>query len=227
MPVEGTLVTTDAQTAGRGQRQRQWESEVGMNFTGSYILRPVFLTADRQFMLSAAVALAVYDTVRRYCVEEGESIYIKWPNDILIGNRKVAGILIENAVKGRVLDASIVGIGLNVNQRQFSKELYATSLALSTGNDMNLQTVTDELNQNLHHRYAQLRERDFSTLMDSYNRKLYGRGLLTDMKVSEEQHQVKILGAQDSGLLNLLHPDGSVTEHAHHELEWTALGRRP
>jgi BirA family biotin operon repressor/biotin-[acetyl-CoA-carboxylase] ligase len=218
LPVEGTLITAAHQSAGRGQRQHTWESAPSDNITCSYILRPVFLAADRQFALSAAVALAVYDAVAAVCPSSADALRIKWPNDILIGTKKVAGILIENAVRGRNLDTSVVGIGLNVNQQAFSDGLRATSLALAAGEILVLSEVQAALSLALDCRYSELRSLDYSSIMEEYNRLLYRRNTWLQFSINGVDTEAKLLGAQHSGLLNLLHADGSVTEHQHHEL---------
>ncbi len=111
-----TIVTTDNQTAGRGQRGNSWESEPGMNLTFTMLMRPEKFAAIRQFSLSEAVAVAIVDVI-------GEELEIfteiKWPNDIYWRDNKLAGILIEHAVMGSEIMHTIIGVGLNVNQTKF------------------------------------------------------------------------------------------------------------
>ena len=112
----GVIVTTDCQTAGRGQRGNSWESEPGMNLTFTMLMRPEKFAAIRQFSLSEAVAVAIVDVI-------GEELEIfaeiKWPNDIYWRDNKLAGILIEHAVMGSEIMHTIIGVGLNVNQIKF------------------------------------------------------------------------------------------------------------
>lgn len=222
MPADGTLITAGSQTAGRGQRDRHWHSVPGQDITASYILRPTFLSAERQFMLGAAVALALHSAVTELCGTGEEPVRIKWPNDILIGKQKVAGILIENSLRGMTLDTAIVGIGLNVNGRSFPKGLRATSLSLLTGKIFLLDDVLHTVDRHVGMQYGRLRALRFTELMADYNRLLFCRGEWTTLSINGADEKVRILGAQDSGLLNLLHADGRVTEHAHHELGWEA-----
>lgn len=214
------LITADAQTAGRGQRDRSWLSAGGLDITCSYILRPTFLGADRQFLLGAAVALALHSAVSELLPDTTEQISIKWPNDILIGTKKVAGILIENSLRGQTLDSAIVGIGLNVNSKDFPLDLRATSLALQKGNEFSLDDVLQVMDKHMSLQYEGLCAKIFTSLMADYNRRLFCRGEWIPLTVNGALEQVKVLGAQDSGLLNLLHGDGRVTEHAHHEFGW-------
>lgn len=106
------------QTAGRGQRGNSWESEPGKNLTASALFVPGNIHPASQFSISEAVALAVADLLDEYGVEAA----VKWPNDIYVGNRKIAGILIENALCGPCIGHSIAGVGLNVNQTVFLSE---------------------------------------------------------------------------------------------------------
>jgi len=220
IPADRTLVTADRQTAGRGQRDRKWFSEAGANITCSYILRPQFLPAQRQFLLGAAVALAVRDTVIGLLPGAAHAVSIKWPNDILISRAKVAGILIENSLRGSVLDTAIVGIGLNVNQGHFPDGLSATSLSLCSGEKWDAEQVLRELDRQLGFQYERLRGLRQAEIMADYNHRLFGTARLVTIGVNGRPQQVEVLGAMDSGLLRLRHADGTVSEHAHHELDW-------
>ena len=117
----GTALMARAQTAGRGQRGNSWESEPGKNVSLSVMLRPAAIPAQSQFCISEAVALAVARTLDRYLPEDVHTA-IKWPNDIYVGDKKIAGILIENALCGSRIDRSIAGIGVNINQETFLSE---------------------------------------------------------------------------------------------------------
>ena len=112
------MVWADYQTAGRGQGTNTWESERGKNLTFSILLHPVDLPANRQFLLSMQVSLAICEALSEHIGD----LSIKWPNDIYWRNAKIAGILIENRLQGQVIRDSIVGVGLNVNQRQFQSD---------------------------------------------------------------------------------------------------------
>lgn len=115
----GFALMAREQTAGRGQRGNSWEAEPGRNVTLSLMLRPEGLPAVRQFEVSEAVALGVADAVEELGIGD---VRVKWPNDIYVGDRKIAGILIENSLTGPMIGRSIAGIGLNVNQREFRSD---------------------------------------------------------------------------------------------------------
>lgn len=125
-----TVWLADFQTSGRGQKGNGWESRRGENLTFSMLLKPRAFLPERQFSLSQAVALSVMECLREY----GADTKIKWPNDIYAGDRKICGILIENTISGDKLSASIAGIGININQQEFSPAIpNPVSLSLLTG----------------------------------------------------------------------------------------------
>lgn len=113
----GTVVCAFRQTAGRGQRGNSWESAPGENITMSLLLRPAGLHPARQFVISEAVSLAIVSVLRRHL--PGCDVRVKWPNDIYVGDSKICGILIENSITSTGINHSIVGAGINVNQRRF------------------------------------------------------------------------------------------------------------
>ena len=120
----GTVVVADSQDAGRGRRGRHWHSPPGLNLYISCILRPR-LPAHRVPPLTLCAGLAVAEAVNSLGVKPS----IKWPNDVLVGGRKLAGILTETTSRGHEVDSVITGIGVNVNDRSLPADLSATSLA--------------------------------------------------------------------------------------------------
>lgn len=140
----GTVVRALSQTAGRGQRGNSWESEPGANLTFSMILRPQGLEVKDQFRLSMAVALGVCRVVDELL--PGHSVKVKWPNDVYVEQRKICGILIENSLSGKLITRSIVGVGLNVNQREFrSNAPNPVSISMITGKEYNLEQLQERV----------------------------------------------------------------------------------
>ena len=125
---EGTVIYADEQLAGRGQKGAVWVSETGKNLTASVLLKPGFLAAGEIFFLNKAVSLAVHATVGTFI--DPHRVKIKWPNDILVDNRKIAGILIENQIGAGGVNRSIVGIGININQENFPGEDLSNATSL-------------------------------------------------------------------------------------------------
>ncbi len=152
-----SVVRADYQTAGRGQRGNHWESESGSNLLMSMLFcPPAALHPSAQFLVSKAVSLAVLDVVDKYLggLDVPEAC-VKWPNDIYVGDRKVAGILIENALQSADRIAhTVIGVGLNVNQRRFLSDApNPASLAQYFGKDLPVNDVcaflVDSLKRNL------------------------------------------------------------------------------
>ena len=149
-PMEGTVIFTTHQVAGKGQYGSSWESEAGKNITLSVILHPSFLAVHHQFMLNKAIALGIFDMICQYI--NPSRVYLKWPNDLYIDNKKVGGILIQNSLKGSQINNSIIGIGLNINQTVFKGNApNPTSFTLITGQSYSIDELCAYLYLSLIH----------------------------------------------------------------------------
>lgn len=135
---DGMVVVAKFQTHGKGQMGTVWTSQDAKNLTFSVFKDVSFINIDHQFYISMVVSLAVYHALNRLGIQH---IKVKWPNDILSDNKKIAGILIENVIKLNVITGSIIGIGLNVNQTDFKNLPSASSLLLLTGQVHDLDEV--------------------------------------------------------------------------------------
>ena len=167
---EGLVVMAKNQLHGKGQRGNTWESENGKNLTFSVLLKPN-LPVEEQFLISQTVALGIYD----FLIEKNiEQVAIKWPNDIYVGSQKIAGILIENTLTANKIAHCIVGIGLNVNQTQFSQTINATSLALLTEKTFELGHLLNELLKCIEVRYLQLKANKYALIKLEYLKVLFG-----------------------------------------------------
>lgn len=126
---EGTVWVADYQSAGRGQRGNAWESQLSKNLTFTLLLKPVFLSPFKQFLISEIASLAIVE----YLNTKGVEAKIKWPNDIYVTDKKICGMLIEHTICGDKLAASIIGIGFNLNQILFNSDApNPTSLSIIT-----------------------------------------------------------------------------------------------
>jgi BirA family biotin operon repressor/biotin-[acetyl-CoA-carboxylase] ligase len=168
---EGTVVICKEQTAGRGQRDNRWESSPGDNLTASLIMKPVDIPSNRLFFLSKIISLAVVKTLNRYGVKAS----IKWPNDIYVGTRKIAGILIEHSFYGDRLAFSVTGLGLNVNQVSFPPmNIVPTSIALETGRNYSPSEILSSTLAEFDILYSASKETVSNGYMDNlYRRKGY------------------------------------------------------
>jgi len=201
---EGSLIITAYQTAGRGQRGSTWLVEPGKNFTLSILLKPKFLSVKDQFFLHRFVSLGLTDYLQNYF--EG-GVTIKWPNDILINNKKVCGILIENQLSGSQISQSIVGIGLNVNQKQFGIST-ASSMSLLKGEDFRLEKELDNLLAALENRYLQLKNNKTELLKEEYLQRLHWRNQLHKFSAGEKEFEGEIIGTDESGRLQIRSSEG-------------------
>ncbi len=195
---EGTIVCAQNQTAGRGQRGNVWLSEDNKNLLFSFVVYPRFLAAERQFLLSKITALAVADFLKEYV----ENIQIKWANDIYINDLKIAGILIEHAISGINIEKTIVGVGLNVNQREFDKSLpNPTSMSLHTGKEYDLRVLLNELCVKFDFWYGQLFANNVEMIDNMYIKLLYRFGIKSWFEDQNGKFQATIDGINSFGQL--------------------------
>ena len=200
-----SVLAAISQTSGRGQRGNKWKSTVGKNLTFSYLLRPSEgivppLAARDQFRLSEVAALSVASTLNHF----GLSPRIKWPNDIYLGDRKVCGMLIENSLADGKVGTSVVGIGLNVNQRTFPADLVnPCSMSLLSGREFPLEEVLGILLQKTAELLPLISAP--SILKDLFEQRLYRKGEEADYTdcQSEEKIRGTILGITPGGLLRV------------------------
>lgn len=203
---EGTAILALEQTEGRGQKGTIWKSEAGKNLIVSFLIKPHFLLVSDQFLLSKMVALSVLKTIQKFVPEKTE-IKIKWPNDIYVNSQKISGILIENSILNSKLRQSIIGIGINTNQTEFSPEFNAISLKNITKNEITIDSVFNELSMNLNHHYSLLKQQQLIRINDSYQKELYRLNVWSKFEYQSEMIEARITGVDSSGKLQLIKRD--------------------
>lgn len=141
-----TLISAQTQIAGRGQRGNVWISEPGKNLTITFFSRPQKFPVNKQFFISEAFSLAIIRFLRQEC---GINAMIKWPNDILVNNHKICGILIKHASIGSEISYTIAGAGININQTIFDSERApgATSARILTGCKYQISALETAISQ--------------------------------------------------------------------------------
>lgn len=211
---EGTIVHTDHQTKGRGQRGAAWNSEYASNLTLSVVLKPQFLSAGKAFYLSKISALALYDVMAEILPQGQYDIKVKWPNDILVNSKKIAGILIENNFQQDHIQHAVIGIGLNVNQQEFAGlENKATSLLKLTGRQFNRQAVLERLCVHLEKWYLRLREGRQENITLRYLENLYGyQQILPFRDARDYPFSACVTGVSENGNLRLSLAGGVIQE---------------
>ena len=212
------VVWAEHQSAGRGQRGHTWHSNQGVNLTFSAVLTPSFLTAVEQFMLSEIVALSLVDTLADYGVE----CRIKWTNDIYAGDKKIAGVLIEQSLAGEHIARTIVGVGLNVNQSEFPADLpNPTSIIVERGVECERREVLNTFLQHLEKWYTRLEQGERELIEATYNSRLYRRDAFhTFAYPPGERFEAAIRGVRATGHLCLEYRDGTLCEYAFKEVEF-------
>ncbi|MCG8340976.1 MAG: biotin--[acetyl-CoA-carboxylase] ligase [Cytophagales bacterium] len=205
---EGTLIITAHQTHGKGQRGSTWLSIPYKNLTFSLVLYPTFLEVAESFSLTMSVSLAVQQVLAQYITN---GLKIKWPNDLYCQHLKLGGILIENAVQGKRLATSIVGIGLNINQENFDFE-GATSLLQMSGQAVALPRLLSQLLETLEKNYLQLKAHGSADLQEAYYKHLYWMGETHTFQDQEGRFKGKITGIDQYGRL-VIQRNGSHLKH--------------
>lgn len=218
-PTEGTVISAYDQTHGKGQIGRNWVSAPGLNITCSTILRPIFLDSGRQFQLNMAVSLAIKDLVDHLL--DTEATMIKWPNDIYLHDRKIAGILIQNSLLGKRIHTSVIGTGINVNQTVFPDHLpNPTSMALH-GEEQELDLVYGWLFRFLSKRYLQLKLDKVRLIEQEYKAALYRRDLEASYSDGGgNRFAGKIIDVDDVGRLIVLDTSGRVRKFHFREIQY-------
>lgn len=217
---EGTVVHATRQTGGRGQRGSTWIADPARNLTASLVLRPGFLEFKNQFYLYKILALACYDTMAELLNSSQIDIKIKWPNDILVNRKKIAGILIENNILNNRINWSVAGVGINVNQQQFPAEVTATSLLLSTGREFTVAGVLEQLCEHLEKYYLMLRNGHLEQIRSVYLSRILGMGHWMRFEHLGAVNDYLLEGVSDSGLLRLRHRSGAVSDVDVKEVKW-------
>ena len=215
---EGDIVHAEQQSAGRGQRGHSWHSAEGCNLTFSILLTPTFLPIIEQFLLSEVVALALVDTMADYGIE----CRIKWTNDIYAEDRKIVGVLIEHSLCQDHLMRTIVGIGLNVNQREFPEDLpNPTSMANERGTTFDREAVLKSFEAHLKRWYSLLEGGNKQHIEEHYRQRMYHLDEPhTYAYESGEQFVATIRGVAPSGELCLEHSDGHRAYYAFKQVEF-------
>ena len=200
--IRNWVVSADEQTAGKGMGSNGWESEARKNLTFSLSLDVGFLPAERQFLLSEAVALGLIAVLDH--LVPPEKLTIKWPNDLYYGNRKLAGILINSTIKSGLMDVSIIGIGLNVNQMKFQDwPTHPISLKMITGKDYALQPLLEQIAESVSIKVEQLKS-DSPAIEQDYLSRLFRYRTWGHYQVGETVMRLLMTGIDPFGRLLLV-----------------------
>ncbi len=206
---EWSVVCAEHQTRGRGQASNCWESERAKNLLFSILLKPENVLASEQFLISQMVALSLKDVLELFLQRK---VCIKWPNDIYIDDKKIAGILIENTLLGSRINNSIVGIGLNVNQTVFKSDApNPVSMKQLAGKDFDKQLILDAVLQRLAFYYTNPTLQNRKMITAQYKKSLYrNSGFFPFETNGNERFFAKIHDVLPSGELVLIREKDNV-----------------
>ena len=196
----GTLVVAERQDAGRGRRGRSWEAPAGSGIYMTLVLKPE-ISPNNASMLPLVAALAVAGSITK-CT--GKQAGIKWPNDIVMEGKKVCGILTEMSAQFDYVNHIVVGIGINVHNENFPKEIeeMATSIYLQTGEHINRAALIEEILEQFEHYYAiYLKTEDLSGLVKKYNASLVNMNKNVRVLDPKEPFEGKAMGINERGEL--------------------------
>ncbi len=221
---EGSLIYTFEQEKGRGQRGNGWESEPNKNVTLSLVLHPQFLHPAEQFLLTKITSLAVADLMAEIldATTTNYRIHIKWPNDIYINDKKIAGILIENYLRESAIQTAIVGVGINVNQAIFHTAPNAVSLFSLSNKTVDLMYCIERFCDYFEARYLQLKAKKLQKLNEDYLQYLYRLNEWNTYNTATNQSfEGNIIGVSAIGKLQVEVISGEIKEFDLKEIVFT------
>lgn len=214
---EGTVVITDYQTAGRGQKGNSWESERGKNLTFSILLHPNHIPPGKQFILSQLISIAIVGVLKKY----DRHFTIKWPNDIYWKEKKIAGMLIEVDLTGSSLSNAIIGIGININQRHFKSDApNPVSLTQITGKEHNLSELLEKILDSIVDAYNKYSPDNEEEIRQKYMALLFRNKGVYPYLYGEEIFNASIEGIEPNGQLILKKENGSIHTFAFKEISF-------
>lgn len=239
-PVDVTLVTAEHQSAGRGQAGNSWESERSQNLLFSLLLTACPVPSDQLFSISEAIALAIreaiMDEITRHSsfdTRHSSPVTVKWPNDIYVDDRKIAGILIENDLQGSSVSRSIIGCGVNVNQDSFrfptlapaasnGEKLSPTPVSLFQllGHTTERRFVLERIMEHFMHHYADLQRGAFDDIHTRYHAALYRSSGLHPFRDADGPFRASIEGVAPTGHLLLRDTDQRLRRYAFKEVSF-------
>ena len=205
-----TIVTAETQTKGKGQMGSKWISESGKNLIVSVLVKNILSDISQIFDLNIAIALSIYEALDFFDIN---NLSIKWPNDIMSGNKKIAGILIENIIKSDNSIHSIIGFGLNVNQTNFDDLPNASSLKNIMNQDFDKEIILNKILKSIQKNISELENNNQEKLWTLYNEKIFKKQKIMAFENSNKEKFMGIIqNVSRSGKLQLLIENDTIQE---------------
>jgi len=211
---DGDVIWAKEQTRGKGQREKRWLSQKGKSLTISIYKEFDQFKVCNSFILNAKISLSIVKTLNIIGLKE---VRIKWPNDIMSGNKKIGGVLIENFIKSEFIDSTIIGIGLNINEDKFKDLPNATSLFLEINQKFKLKNILSILLKELFNSFN-LSKNKKNSILKMYTSYLWKLNTLNNFKQKNTQFKAKVKGVNLSGNLILEMCDGSISDFNSNEI---------
>ena len=191
---EGFVLVSDFQNNGRGQMGRCWHSDYSKNLLFSFILKPSFLPLKKQFFLSMISSIAIVQTLKKHL---SQKISIKWPNDILVDNKKIAGFLLDLSISSGCVKRCVVGCGININQEKFDHLSNVTSVSLLNRKSMEKKVILDQFLNNFSTLYDDLKNGEHDKIIHGYLSKT--KDLKFTSLINNKKSEVQILNILEDG----------------------------
>ncbi len=216
----GMVIVANEQTGGKGHGNNQWESEPGKNLTFSILYKPETIMPQEQFRLTQLISISLWEVLNS--ILRKKIVTIKWPNDLYVGDKKIAGILIQNFIKGNTIDLSIIGIGLNVSQKEFLSDApNPTSIVLESGIDCPMDNLLDDILETFSQNTSKYNSKQaFKDLTNIYLDKLYRFNKDARFSDLSGNFTGKITGISDYGHLLIKDETGNIREYSFKEVRF-------
>tara|TARA_B100001142_G_scaffold293984_1_gene313900 strand:- start:672 stop:1412 length:741 start_codon:yes stop_codon:yes gene_type:complete len=212
---EGAVITTKFQSDGKGQYGSSWESMYGKNILMSIVLSPNLLLTNR-FHLTICISIALLDFSRQYFHNREK---VKWPNDLMIDNKKIAGILIKNFIRNGIINNAVIGIGINVNQTLHTRySLQATSFKLLLGKDFKISVLIDKLLYCIEKRYIEMKTKGIEGMRKKYLDNLLYFNEWREYLISGKKVKAKIINIDNTGNIVMNLDDNKIVKFSLKEI---------
>jgi BirA family biotin operon repressor/biotin-[acetyl-CoA-carboxylase] ligase len=211
-----TVVVSKHQTKGRGRNKNIWINKPSLNLAFSIYKRFIDFDMDKKFMLNVISSISVYQTLKKYNLYD---LTIKWPNDIMSGNKKISGILIENSTRGNRINHTVIGIGININQNKFKNLPNATSVFIETGKLNSVETIALELQKTLEKNFNRLKLNE-NEFMDIYNSLLFRKNEISNFSTLDmSKFQGEIINVNKKGKIKIRQSNQQFFRHSENQIK--------
>ena len=212
-----TVVISKHQTKGKGRNGNIWANDASLNLAFSIYKRFNRLNINNKFILNLISSIAVFHLLSENKLNK---LTIKWPNDIMSENKKISGILIENSVKGNFINHSVIGVGVNVNQRKFKNLPNATSMFIETGREFSLDTLASRLGEIFSKNFLQY-EKNEGALLKNYNNQLFLKNTDSNFITKNgKRFSGKIIRINKNGELIIIKADNREVNYTENEIRF-------